>query len=161
MCSPVEKIDEYGIGVTASAALAVPAQFALPALETILHEFSQGPGRASLALNMRQLHLPFEATISVPIQALLFPCDAQNEWRLRIHAARRPALYPTFEGLLTLRAAADSWSELHLEGRYVVPLGAMGRVIDLTLLSGAARSSLERFMREIAYRVVAIARWIS
>jgi hypothetical protein len=146
---------------TISAAVAVPAHFALPALETILREFSQEPGRASFALNMRQLHLPFEATFSVPIEAHVFAGNARNEWRLHIHAAHNSRMYPTFQGLLTLIAAADSGSQVQLEGHYVAPFGAVGRVIDETVLRGAARSSLERFVREIAYRVAAIARWIS
>lgn len=156
----MEKRNDPGIEVTTSAALAVPAHFALPALDAILSEFSKEPGRESLALNMRQVHLPFEATISVPIEAHVYAGNARNEWRLHIHAASNAAMYPTFEGVLTLITASDSGSQLQLDGRYAVPYGAVGRAIDKTVLSGAARSSLERFVRELTYRVAAITRWI-
>lgn len=159
-CYTVEKTNESGIEVATSAALAVPAHFAFPALETILNEFSKEPGRASLALNVRQLHLPFEATISAPVEAHVAAGNARNEWRLHILATSNSAMYPTFDGVLTLITAGDSGSQLQLEGHYAVPFGAVGRAIDKTVLSGAARSSLQRFVRELAYRVAAIARWI-
>lgn len=139
--------------------MTVPAHFALPAVETILNEFAQESGRASLALNVRQLRLPFQATIYVAVDARVLPGDAPNEWRIHICAARNPALYPTFDGVLTLVDAAAAGSVLQLEGEYDVPFGAVGRAIDVTLLRGAAISSLERFVREVAYRVAALARW--
>lgn len=155
----VRKAKLRGINVSSSAAVAVPIHFALPALETILREFAQEPGRASLALNVRQLHLPFEATICVGIKARVSSGETRNEWHLQISAARNPRMYPTFDGVLTLIEVADSGSQLLLSGTYVVPFGALGRAIDVTLLRGAATSSLERFSRELAYRLTALAHW--
>ena len=124
-----------------------------------MKEFSREPGRSSLALNMRQLHLPFEATITVPVRADVVAGSARNEWRLHIQASHNPSMYPAFDGLLTLIAAV-SGSQLHLEGRYTAPFGAVGKAIDETFLKDAARSSLERFVREVAYRVAALAHWV-
>lgn len=139
----------------------MPANFALPALETILKEFAQEPGRASLALNVRQLRLPFEATICVAVRAQVLPGHARNEWQLHIRAAQNHTMYPEFDGLLRLTTSGNSGSQLQLAGKYTVPFRALGRAINVTVLRGAARSSLERFVRELAYRVVAIVRWIS
>jgi hypothetical protein len=50
-------------------------------------------------------------------------------------------------------------SQLQLDGDYTAPFGAVGRAIDATLLRGAARASLERFVREVAYRVAALSLW--
>jgi hypothetical protein len=48
---------------------------------------------------------------------------------------------------------------LQLEGHYNVPMGALGRAIDATLLRGAAKESLDRFVRELGYRIIALTRW--
>lgn len=149
LCSDVVKkmLTDSGLEVSSCAALAVPAAFA------------QEPGRASLALNVQQLRLPFQATISVPVDARVSPGEGRNQWRLHIRAASNPAMYPTFDGVLALLSAAGSGAQLQLDGRYTVPLGPIGRAIDMTALRGAARSSLRRFVRELAYRVAALARW--
>ena len=122
----------------------------------ILKEFAQKPGRASLGLNVRQMHLPFQATICVAVDADVCPGEARNEWRLQIRAA---PLYPMFQGLLRLLPAEQSGAQLQIDGRYRVPFGALGRALDATVMRGAAESSLQRFVREIAYRVAALARW--
>lgn len=143
--------------VSCAAAIAVDTALALAALETILTEFGSVDGGAALALNIRQLHLPFEAALRVPVRATVHPGESRNQWRLSIRAAKAPGLYPTFEGVLALLSAADKGCQLQLEGRYAPPLGSVGRAIDSTLLRGAARSSLERFIREVAHRVAALA----
>ena len=138
-------------------AIGAPAAFALPAVERILREFAD-PGSASLALNISELHLPFQAVISVPVHACVAPHAGPNEWRRGNRAAERAQHNPQFDGMLSLERAVHG-SELHLEGRYTVPLGTLGRVIDATVLRGAAESSLQRFVREIAHRVAAISQW--
>lgn len=151
--------DNTGVQISKATAIAIPAAFALPALETILKEFAQHPGSASLALNIQQLHVPFQALITVPIEARVAPGQCRNEWRLTIRAASKPQLYPTFEGTLQLLSADRSGSQLQLDGRYVVPFGTLGRTIDLTFLRGAAEESLHRFVRDVAGRVAALSRW--
>lgn len=148
-----------GVAISASAAIAVPADFAFPAVETILNEFARAPGRAALALNVRQLHLPFQATISVAVHARVLPGEAHNEWRLQIRAAQHAPMYPTFEGLLKLLPAGRTGAQLLIDGRYTPPFGPLGRSIDATIMRGAAQSSLQRFVREVAFRVVALAHW--
>lgn len=147
----------HGKTIEVRTAIAQPAAFALPAVERILCDFAN-PGSASLALSISELHLPFQGVISVPVRALVAPGIARDEWLLQIEAQQRAALYPVFEGTLRLHRAGRG-SELHLLGHYTVPLGTLGRAIDATLLSGAAESSLKRFVREIAHRVAAISQW--
>ncbi|HLI95736.1 MAG TPA: hypothetical protein VKT72_06580 [Candidatus Baltobacteraceae bacterium] len=143
-----------------SAAVALDTTFALAAVETILNGVCSDTSQA-LALNIRQLSVPLEALISVPVDVRVRSGEARNEWRLRIRAVSKPHLYPRFAGVLTLIPAADQGCQLQLSGEYAPPLGAIGRVIDATVLRGAAQSSLERFVREIAYRIAALARWAS
>ena len=147
----------HSTNIETATAIAAPAAFALPAVERILREFAD-PGSASLALNISELHLPFQAVISVPVKARVSAGCGRNEWRLRIQAAQHAQLYPVFEGALRLLRAGHT-SELHLEGAYAVPLGTLGRAIDATVLRGAAEASLQRFVREIAHRVAAISHW--
>ena len=147
------------MNVRSATAIKVPAAYALPAVETILKEFRKTPGTASLALNLQELHAPFEAMISVPVKTRIEPGCGRNEWHVAIDAAATPHLYPSFDGYLTLLDAPASGSELRLEGRYVVPFGTVGRAIDSTLLHGVAESSLRRFLRDIASRVAALSQW--
>jgi hypothetical protein len=143
--------------VTAQTAIAAPAAFALPAVETILREFGN-PANASLALNASELGIPFQGIVSVPVRARVTAGNARNEWTLRITAAAHESLYPAFEGSLSLLYAAYG-SELRLDGAYEVPLEQLGHALDRTVFRGAAKSSLERFLREIAHRVAALLRW--
>jgi hypothetical protein len=148
-----------GVPVSSTTAIKVPVAFALPAVETILKEFGKTPGSASLALNLQELHAPFEAMISVPVNTRFEAGNGRNQWHVAINAAATPQLYPSFEGYLTLLDAPAIGAELRLEGQYVVPFGRAGRVIDMTLLRGIAESSLRRFLRDVASRVAALSRW--
>lgn len=145
------------VPVTARTAISAPAAFTLPAVEAILREF-RDPARASLALNACELRVPFEAVISVPVQARIGPGEGRDEWSVRISAATLPMLYPAFEGCLRLLRAGQG-SELNLEGLYDVPFGAFGHARDRAVFREAAEASLERFLREIAHRVAALSRW--
>jgi hypothetical protein len=151
--------EKKGLTVHAATAMRVSPNFALAAVDTILKELSCHAGQTSLALDVRQLHAPFEATISVPVEAHVDDGPTRQEWRLRIQAATNLNIYPRFEGVLSLKPASVSGSELQLDGRYIVPFGALGRTIDSTLLHGAAQSTLQRFVRDIATRVAALSHW--
>jgi hypothetical protein len=148
-----------GLQVNAATAMVVPTTFAHPAIETILDEFSHYSGSASLALNITELHVPFQALLSVPVTAHVHAGQCRNEWTLQIEAAAKAHLYPRFEGVLTLVPAASCGSQLQLNGAYVPPFGALGRAIDTTFLHGAVQSSLNRFLRDVAHRVAALAHW--
>lgn len=147
--------------VTTSTAIASDTTFALAAVETILKDASRETPRAALALNLRQLKMPLEAMMTVPVDVHVSAGDARNEWRLRICAASDPFLYPTFSGVLALIPACGQGCQLQLDGDYTPPFGALGRLIDATLLRGVAQSSLERFVREVGYRVAAVAQWVT
>lgn len=128
-------------------------------METILKEYGQRPGAANLALNMQDMHVPLETLIAVPVCVVVKAGLSRNEWQLSICAAVKPQLYPTFEGQLRLLDAAACGAQIQLEGTYVVPLGAVGHAIDVTLLRGLAESSLHRFVRDLSIRVAALSRW--
>ncbi|HZT11889.1 MAG TPA: hypothetical protein VFA29_03765 [Candidatus Baltobacteraceae bacterium] len=148
-----------GVFISTATAIPVADAYALPALETVLTELNKHPGSASLALNMQELHIPLQAMISVPVEAQASPDGGRHAWHLEIRAASRPQMYPTFEGRLRLAPAGERSSELQLDGRYQVPLGALGKALDSTFLRGAAHASVQRFVRELAHRVAMLARW--
>ena len=148
-----------GVQVESTTAIAVPAAFALPAIETILKEFKQRVYAASLALNLEEMHVPLEALISVPVEVDVSPSLSRNEWLLLIRAESKSNLYPVFRGRLTLLDAAAAGAQIQLKGSYVVPLGALGHAVDMTLLRSAAESSLNRFVRELAHRVASLSTW--
>ncbi len=148
-----------GVRVSTATAIPLPAALALPALETVLKEFAKHPRSASLALDIEQLRVPFQAMVSVPVQAHVLPGESRNEWRLQIRAASKPQMYPAFDGVLTLVPATRNGSQLELSGAYIVPFGLLGRTLDVTLLRGMAQSSLQRFLRDVANRIAALSRW--
>jgi hypothetical protein len=147
------------VRIKSATAVAVPVAHALPALATVLREFKQRPGAASLALDMRQLHVPLEALITVPVRLDVTDGAFRNEWQIHVCAESKPQLYPVLEGLLKLVDAIDRGSQLELDGVYVVPFGALGHAVDITLFRGAAESSLHRFIRDLANRVASLSHW--
>jgi hypothetical protein len=151
--------NNHGVRIESMQAIAVPIAFALPAMETILKEFAQRPGAANLALNIQDMHVPLETLMAVPVRVGVKAGLSRNEWQLSICAAVKPELYPIFDGQLRLLDAATSGAQIQLEGTYVVPLGAVGHAIDVTLLHGLAESSLHRFVHDLAIRVAALSRW--
>ena len=148
-----------GVFISTATAIPVADAYALPALETVLTELEKHPGSTSLALNMQELHVPLQAMVSVPVQAQVLADDERHAWHVEIRAASRPQMYPTFNGALRLVSCGERACELRLQGRYQVPLGALGRVIDSTFLRGAVDASMQRFVRELADRVAMLARW--
>ncbi|MHB8147992.1 MAG: hypothetical protein ACYDGM_12130, partial [Vulcanimicrobiaceae bacterium] len=58
-------------------------------------------------------------------------------------------LFPKFVGTLTVMPA-ETETELWLQGRYDLPLGPLGAAVDATVLRGAAKNSLCRFLQWLA-----------
>ncbi len=147
--------NKSGFKVSAVTAIRVPAIFALPAVDAALKEFAHRPGSGSLAVNVQELGFPLAATVGIPIEASVSDGRSRHEWEIEMRSATRAHMYPSFTGVLSVTQAGASGCELRLEGEYMVPLGEIGRVIDLTLFKGIAQSSLQRFVHDIAARVMA------
>jgi hypothetical protein len=71
-------------------------------------------------------------------------------------AAEHPELFPTFDGGLEVRAAADG-TELRLVGSYQPPLGSLGRFADSLVGYRIVLASLERLLSAAATRLVTLA----
>lgn len=143
------------VSISLSAPVDVPAELAAPALEALLRRFQAEPGRASLSVDLASdLQFPVEATVNVPVRVELVAAEGQTAFKLRLEAATKRELYPDFTGILNVRKADRSSARFDLAGTYVVPLGVFGRNLDMTLLGGAAESSLGRFLMRLAEETV-------
>ena len=69
-------------------------------------------------------------------------------------------LFPALDADLCLTAVNEVTCLLSIVGRYAPPLGGIGQVIDRTVLSGTAQSSVDAFLRELSgtIRKIAMAR---
>lgn len=65
-------------------------------------------------------------------------------------AARRPELFPTMEGTLTVYALSPAETQLDFEGRYRPPLGPVGGLLDAMVGHRLAEASVRRFVEDIA-----------
>lgn len=62
-------------------------------------------------------------------------------------------LFPALDADLCLTRVNDVTSLLSIVGRYALPLGRVGEVIDRTVLVGTAQASVDAFVRELAVNV--------
>lgn len=139
------------VRISAGVPLDGPRDLAALALESILRRFEAQPGRTALSVDLaRDLQFPVEATVDVPVKLSLLAVRPPAAFEIRLEAAEQPGRYPAFAGVLSIVSAGTSRSTLELDGRYEVPLGALGESLDMTLLAGAAESSLMRFLRRLA-----------
>ncbi len=99
-----------------------------------------------LTMGMRDLHIPLEGVLSVPVAASVEPRPMRWECRLQLEAEHNRQLFPRFDGTLTITPNGAHESELWLQGSYEPPLGAFGIGADATLLHGAAENSLRGFL---------------
>ncbi len=135
----------------------VPAARAHEVMAEILRRLSEGEEpyeRTALSLGLRDLRLPLEGEISVPVKADVEVRPLRWEADLTLAAKSGSALFPRFRGTLAVTPDGSSASGLWLQGAYDVPLGWFGRAVDMTLLRGVAESSLKRFAEWLARTIV-------
>ena len=65
-------------------------------------------------------------------------------------AVRRPELFPTMEGTLTVYALSAHETQLDFEGRYQPPLGAVGGALDAVVGHRLAEAAVKRFLEDVA-----------
>lgn len=109
--------------------------------------------KLSLSVRLRDLAMPGEGELQVPVQAHVESRLQEWECRLVITAAADQRFFPRFEGDLTVTPDGRSECELWLQGHYDPPMGALGRGINVTLLRGAAERSLRTFLEWLAAEV--------
>lgn len=131
------------------AALNVPPVAARDALMRVMQAVAtQSPpyDHLALSLGLRDLHVPIEASLTVPVHATVDLAPLRWECRLDIAALRSQKLFPRFHGTISVTPNGQQACELWLQGSYDPPLGALGAAIDATIFHGAAKDSLSELL---------------
>ena len=71
------------------------------------------------------------------------------EYALAVRSASDEGFFPTFAGTLSITPVGGT-SELWLQGAYKPPFGAIGALLDRTVLRHAAQRSLQSFLLRLA-----------
>jgi len=110
----------------------------------------------ALRVSLGDLHLANVGNVEIPIAVTVINGKGAppQEIEIVLEAVGDQQLFPSFRGTLTTTALAPAESSLALRGNYEVPLGAIGRGLDATVLRGVAQKSLETFLEQIRDEVV-------
>lgn len=107
----------------------------------------------TLSLGLRDLHVPIDAEVTVPVHADADLRPQRWESTFEIEAENDQRFFPRFHGTISVTPSGRSSSEIWLQGSYDAPMGALGEGIDMTLLHGAAERTLTRFLQWMAGEV--------
>jgi hypothetical protein len=94
-------------------------------------------------------------SLAIPVRIAPSPQEQRYECEVTIVAATTSGFFPRFDGSVSISPMRDEGSELWLIGSYTVPLGAVGEIVDATLLHGVATATLERFIAWLAGQIAA------
>jgi hypothetical protein len=119
-------------------------------LPTIAGQATDHGGELLAEVGVNGAHMKREVRVDVgePVRlegTVLLPIA----WR----ATRLEALFPVLEADLQVAAVGPRRTQLSLNGRYQPPLGAVGRVLDRTLLHRIAEATVRDFIERVAVRV--------
>ena len=134
-----------------------PPNLVCESLLRIVPVVAQGkPPYESLAMSvtLRDLRIGTTGEVQIPITARVQREDEAWRCALDIQAADKERFFPKFRGRLTV-VPVDAHCELWLEGAYEVPLGSVGALLDATVLRGAAKNSLWKFLQWLADEIKA------
>ncbi|TAM87234.1 hypothetical protein EPN42_11810 [bacterium] len=94
-----------------------------------------------------------EQEVTVQCAPLTDPSHESEVWRIS-WTPRQPAIYPFFDGRISIKAGEDySSCRLVLEGNYEPPLGLPGRAFDAALGRRIAGITARELLRSIAKRM--------
>lgn len=146
-------------------ALALPGALARDAAMHILAAIDKHEApydHLTLSLGLRDLKIPVDADLSVPVETSVELRPQRWEGTIEIQATNNQKLFPRFSGTISVTPNGPSASELWLQGSYETPVGVLGEGFDETLFRGAAETSLLRFLQwlggEVTAKVVAAER---
>ena len=141
-----------------SAPLNLPGTDVLAAASEIMDAVEdQKPPYDTLALSvdLRDLKVPFDAQLRVPIRASVEKHVKRWQCHIEIGAAKSAGMFPHFSGELTITPEGAGHSRLWLQGKYNAPLGILGMAVDGTVFRGAAERSLNNFLTWLAAEIEA------
>ncbi len=113
--------------------------------------------RLAMSVTLRDLRIGTTGEIQIPIRTRVQREEESWCCSLDIQAADKERFFPKFRGRLTV-VPVDAQCELWLEGVYEVPLGSVGALLDATVLRGAAKNSLWKFLQWLADEIKTDAR---
>jgi hypothetical protein len=76
--------------------------------------------------------------------------DGSTAVPVRWHALSHSRWFPTLDGDLVVSPAGPDAARISFLGRYMPPMGALGRAVDDAFLHGLARDTILAFLRRIA-----------
>ena len=96
------------------------------------------------------------AAMSVPVTVALGDSHMRTPASVPIalKATHRSGLFPAFRGVVRSEGTGTLESILRLDGEYDVPLGALGGIVDRTVLRHAAKRSLGAFLDRLRADVI-------
>jgi hypothetical protein len=139
-----------------SVELKLPGTDVLAAANEILESVEKGipPYDAvSLSVDVRDLKIPFEGQLRVPVHARVERHEKRWESHIEIGAAAKEGFFPHFKGTLTVTPEGHGQSRIWLQGEYTPPLGILGGAINATVLHGVAEHSLNDFLNWLAKEI--------
>ncbi len=113
--------------------------------------------RLTMSVALRDLGIGTTGELQIPIVTRAQGEAESRHCTLEIQAADRERFFPKFRGRLTVVPLA-AHCELWLEGVYEVPMGSFGAFADASVLRGAAKNSLWKFLQWLADEIKADAR---
>ena len=98
-----------------------------------------------------------DAAMSVPVTVELGDAHTRTlaSVPIALKATHHSRLFPAFHGTVRSEGGGPLESVLRLDGTYDVPLGALGSVVDRTVLGHAAQRSLGAFLDRLRTDVIA------
>jgi hypothetical protein len=120
--------------------IAAGAPFAAPVLVDYLSAVRAGDADDERELEAMGVKVPIVLDVSERVG------DPPNGARVRLNAKENAALFPVFEGTIRIEPIDAFSSKVVLEGRYDVPLGLLGALVDRTLLAKTAERSLQQLL---------------
>lgn len=133
--------------------VALPGALARDAMMRILKAMTDRTppfDHVTLSLGLRDLQVPIDADVSVPVHTDAELRPQRWESTFEIEAENNQRFFPRFHGTISVTPSGRSACELWLQGNYDAPMGALGEGIDTTLLRGAAERTLTRFLEWLA-----------
>jgi hypothetical protein len=130
--------------------LALAPQVACESLQRAMQTIGKSAGpRIEFSLFLHDLHVAIAGALNVPVTLDVISAHERAEYTIHIHAAADEGFFPTFAGILRIVPLGHA-SVLHMEGEYEPPFGAVGALLDKTVLRHAAERSLKSFLERIA-----------
>lgn len=111
--------------------------------DVLLAEVGFGEGRPRLA---RTVEIELGEPVHMPTKTVV---------PLRWIAAEASGLFPSLDADLEIAPLGPNRTQLAMSARYVPPLGALGRVIDRTLLFRVAEATIKDFLDRVRESVLA------